>query len=64
MYESPEVDKLNSASPTGINDYIYMDSIAVGEMYLFFFLVGISFEAVFVTLYNYPDEPNKDSKGS
>lgn len=42
MYESPDVDKLNGASPAGINDYVWMNTVAIGEHMLLSLLPAFS----------------------
>lgn len=60
MYESPDVDKLNGASPAGINDYVWMNSVAVGEAYVAVFIAGVFFQTIFQIDTTYPISVSND----
>lgn len=54
MYESPDVDKLNGASPAGINDYVWMNTVAIGEAYVAVVIDGVFFQTIFQVDTTYP----------
>lgn len=60
MYESPDIDKLNGASPAGINDYVWMNSVAVGEAYVAVFIAGVFFQTIFQFDTTYPISVSND----
>jgi len=60
MYEAPDVGKLNSPSPQGINDYVWMNTVVVGESYVAAFIAGVFFQVIFQIDTTYPVSVNND----
>lgn len=56
MYEKPDISKLNydGTSPTGLNDYIWMVSVAVGQEYVLAIIAGVFFQTIFQIDTSYP----------
>lgn len=55
-YEAPEVSKLNTpaAQAKGVNDYVYMNTVAVGEAYVAAVIAGVFFQVAFQIDTTYP----------
>lgn len=60
MYEAPEVEKMNNPTPSGINDYVWMHTVAVGESYVVSMIAGIFFQVAFQFDTTYPVSVNND----
>ena len=45
-YQPPEVNNLNTPTPTGLNDYVWQTQVAVVETVAAFFIAAVGFQGV------------------